>query len=200
MQGELFEVGGPVVDASKISSKPTGGWKDAFRVTLRLDHLSVVAICALVMYVLVFSFGVEKGKRFAFEELRAEKAKKEMAEKELARALIGQETPLPAPGLGMSALAQVSEKPQKEDGTLEATGRYTIQVITFKSQALAEEKVRQFKEKGYQSFIIPSGKYFQVCIESFESTRKAQEKLVELRAEGFARPDAFIRPLKGQIT
>lgn len=198
MQGELFKMAGPVTEASSPSvSQPS--WLDCFRITLRLDHLSMIGISALVLYVLVFSFGVEKGKGITLRELEAEKAKGELS------ALPPPATPLldkakpeetgnsPKTPLAVTSVAPQTLSPQK-------TGKYTIQVITFTSQSRAEEEVRRLKEKGYQSFVIPGGRFFQVCVDAFENLTEARQKLMRLKIEGFAPPDAYIRPLKGQIS
>lgn len=178
MQGELFQMSGSVTDASKLSlSQPS--WLDRFRVTLRLDHLSILGVSALVLYVLVFSFGVEKGKRMALRELAAEKAKQE----EMTPPVVAVST-LPTP-------------PVSGPTPSPAVGKYTIQVITFTSQSRAEEEVRKLKEKGYPSFIIPGGRFFQVCVDRFETLNEARQKLFLLKEEGFAPRDAYIRPLQG---
>lgn len=185
MQGELFKMSGTAAEAPQ-ASKNQSHETDRFRVTLRLDQLSIVGISALVLYVLIFSFGVEKGKRIALRELEAEKAKREAVSKEPSRP----ETPAPAVPAPVVSIAAPPE----------AAGKYTIQVITFMSRPRAEEEVKKLKGKGYSGFIIPAGeRFFQVCVERFESMNEAREKLLRLKTEGFAPSDAFIRPLKGQI-
>lgn len=193
MQGELFQISGAAVEPSKVSVNQLS-WVDHFRVTLRLDHLSILSISALVLYVLVFSFGVEKGKRMGIRELEAEKAKKEILSRELSQA--GAFVQLPQE---KASTAEVPKEVLPEVQPAKGAGRYTIQVITFLSQSQAEEKVKKLKEKGHRSFIIPGGRYFQVCVDMFETMTEARQKLLRLKAEGFAPSDAYIRPLKGQI-
>ena len=204
MQGELFEIAGGAAETSEVSMRQPS-WLDRFQVTLRLDHLSILGISALILYVLVFSFGVEKGKRIAPRELEAEKAQKEIILKGLGQG----ETPLgfpqekaDAPEVPKAAPALQVPPIQEIPGTQPAkgAGRYTIQVITFLSQSQAEEKVEKLKEKGYPSFIIPGGKFFQVCVDRFENMTEARQKLLRLKAEGFAPRDAYIRPLKAQVS
>jgi cell division septation protein DedD len=193
MQGELFEVKAPMLDASKLSQP---GWIDRFRITLRLDHLAVGAILALVLYVLVFSFGVEKGKRFALAELAA---------KELASVTSSLQEAAPLPASAEPALVP-EEIPAPQETALETapepsqvTGKYTIQLITFTSRAKAENEVKRLEKLGHRSFIIPGGKFYQVCIDAFQEMSEAKDGLTRLKADGFASPDAFIRPLKGQL-
>ena len=197
MQGELFQMSGAVTEASKVSSNQSR-WIDLFRVTLRLDHLSVLSISALVLYVLVFSFGVEKGKQIALGELEAQRREAAAVKESSVEAVPEAVRPAPlkeAPSVDPLASPEVVEVTPSP-----GVGRYTIQVITFTSESRAEEEVKRFQEKGYQSFIIPGGRFFQVCVDRFENLTEAREKLLRLRAGGFAPPDAFIRPVKGQVS
>jgi len=140
MQRELFGMSGPVVDASKIS-KSQEGWMDRFRITLRLDHLSILAIAALVLYVLVFSFGVEKGKRFALQELEAERLKQLQASKEF-KELTAPETSLPLAATSPSPEVAMPTVASEVTGGLidRLTGRYTIPLITFTSRPRGRKK------------------------------------------------------------
>lgn len=191
MQAELFEMSGPVVEAARIT-RPSSSWMDQFKVTLRVDHLLIGGILALVLYVLVFSFGVEKGKRYAMAELKAEKVKQEQISKELIElkspTLVETHASKPAPPSPTPALT-ASPAPLTE--------QYTIQLITFKSRKRAEQEVERLKKLGYRSFIIPQGKFFQVCTDAFQNMGEAREKLMKLRSEGHASSDAYIRPLSG---
>lgn len=209
MQGELFNIAGPAVDLSNTTKQQTG-WFDHFRVTLRLDHLLIGAILALVLYVLVFSFGVEKGKSYMVAEIRAEKAKQEQMAKELTQLTPSQRVPersgaasfVAPPTSVTDSLKSHETFPNENSKNPESpiNGQYTIQLITFKSRKLAETKVEALKKAGFQGFIIPQGKFFQVCANGFQSVDEARDKLVQLRAQGFAPPDAYIRPLNGIVT
>lgn len=191
MQGELFKISGAEMEPSKGSASHAG-WLDRFQIRLRLDHLSILAILSLVLYVLVFSFGVEKGKRFALEELRAAQTRQE----EIVKELTHEQPPPPTSSLivsqDSSATTPLPEKVKTQ--VVRPLGRYTIQLITFKSRSRAEKEVERLQKMGYQSFVIPSGKFFQVCVEAFESSVEAREKLGRLQSKGFASSDAFIRP------
>ncbi len=197
MQGELFNLGMPqaaTVNVSSLSERKSN-WSDRFRVTLRLDHLSIVAIFALVLYVLSFSFGVEKGKRIILREIEAQKTRQEETAKEPAEVKT-------AGALTMSGVQPVAAKipatPPLQQGAI--AGKFTIQVITFNQKIRAEQEVKKLKDKGYQGFIIPGKKSFQVCVESFEDSALAKEKLTRLKADGFIPKDAYIRPLKSPVT
>ena len=195
MQGELFNLGAPQAATVNVStlSESRSNWSDRFRITLRLDHLSIVAIFALVLYVLSFSFGVEKGKRIILREIEAQKTRQEETAKELAEVKMAGVLATPAV---QPVAAKIPAMPPLQGAM---TGRFTIQVITFNQKVRAEQEVKKLKDKGYQGFIIAGKKSFQVCVESFEDSALAKEKLTQLKADGFIPQDAYIRPLKGPI-
>ena len=200
MQRELFEMSGPVVDASKFSVSSHKNWLDRFQVTVRVDHLFILGISALVFYVLVFSFGVEKGKRFALDELRAEKQKREQISQELATLKL---TPRPVEtGLEVRKTVEpafpqstVAESKEESVAFSPDSGKFTIQLVTYKSRAQAEQQIERLTSLGYKSFFIQSGKFYQVCVEAFETNQEAVSRLARLQQEGFAPSDAYIRPL-----
>lgn len=211
MQGELFELSGAATQAAVTNAQE--GWLHRFKVTLRLDHLFMIGISALVLYVLVFSFGVEKGKQFALRELRAERARRE----QIIRALVppkSDEEPVtkavfvPSPASKKSVSPGETQKKKSQPATSEiekqlsspsTLGKYTIQLITFTSKPRALEEIKRLKGLGYQAYLIPSKKFFQVCVDAFQNMKEAEERLSALREKGFASSDAYIRPLKGHV-
>lgn len=203
MQGELFGASASSVPGNLSGAQSS--WMDRFRVTLRLDHMAIVGILALVLYVLIFSFGVEKGKRFAIEELKAVQAKQEQINQELN--LQKQEPQVVTPVVSLATAAttvpEVAREPQSNPlpapSQAPLVGKYTIQLITFTSHTKAEKEVERLKEKGYQSFIISAGKFHQVCVNAFETATEAKQKLGELKSDGIASPDAYIRPFKSAV-
>jgi hypothetical protein len=75
---------------------------------------------------------------------------------------------------------------------------FTIQVITYTGAQKAQQEVQKLIQKGHSAFVIPSGKYFQVCIESFGDKKAAMQKLTKLRTDGYHKtyPGAFVRPVR----
>lgn len=213
MQAELFNLGtsGAITDtSSRLVQPPVVTWLDRFRITLRLEHLCIAAILALVLYVLVFSFGVEKGKRIALREQEVQKLRQQEVSK----------GPIPTPELGLNVqipqashifinksvtttpsavVTVIPPVPLAETTSSTILGKYTIQAITFNGKVRAEQEVKRLKDKGYQSFIIPGKKTFQVCVEMFESAALAKQKMGELKADGLVPDDAYIRPVKGPV-
>ena len=74
-------------------------------------------------------------------------------------------------------------------------GKYTIQTITFTSRPIAEKEIKRLTDKGFEAFLIPSGKFLQVCVAGFENRIKASETLIKLRSLGLAPRDAYVRTM-----
>jgi len=75
MQQDLFD-SRFVSSSSSVRSRKTD-FLGLFRVSLRLDQALMGLIVMLFFFVVIFSFGVEKGKGYAKEEIAAERAKRE---------------------------------------------------------------------------------------------------------------------------
>ena len=219
MQKDLF--GGSAIETAPIQKI---GFLERRRFSFRLDQVIVAFILLLIVYVLVFSFGVETGKRYAMAELKAERAKREIMIQELSRKVFlkaqheeaeldrrdpqaaivppGQLpslenfNPFPRPS-SPEALPSVSRLPVSVNAEKwipkGPANKYTIQVITFTSSASAENALKKFAEKGLKAFLIPAGKFWQVCVDSFESRQKALDSLRHLKMRGIAPPDAYVR-------
>ncbi len=82
MQRDLFGTAAAAVSIPDAMNAKTS-FLDRYRMSIRLDQALFLLIGLLVIYVLVFSFGVETGKRYAMDELRSERAKRERLAEEL---------------------------------------------------------------------------------------------------------------------
>jgi len=83
----------------------------------------------------------------------------------------------------------------KAPETAKSDGRFTIQLITYVTQARADKEVKSLTEKGHRAFIIPSGKYFQVCVDRFGHKQDASLHLGTLNRRGYAKhyEGAYVR-------
>lgn len=196
MQGDLFGSASALPSVSQNAQRAS--FLERTRLTLRLDQGLVALIALLVFYVLIFSFGVEKGKRLGLAELQAERTKRESMVRELRAKIFSPKTSreteisveLPASITGESVVSLPSEP-----RAIVPAGQYTIQLITYKSQSAADREIQKLREKGHQGFVIPSGRYFQVCANGFTSRQEAQNILRQLKAQKIAAPDAYVRPI-----
>ena len=77
---------------------------------------------------------------------------------------------------------------------LNKLGKFTVQLVTYDDKVLAEKELTRLKSKGYEGFLIPSGRYYQVCANYFDDKSKARSHLEEFKQTG-RYPDAYIRPV-----
>ncbi|MCM8774956.1 MAG: SPOR domain-containing protein [Candidatus Omnitrophica bacterium] len=210
MQGDLFEVPSQSLSSHSIQKF---AFLEQTRVSLRLDQIMVGIIALVILYVLVFSIGVEKGKRFALAELAAERQMRERIVSDLTQKILkAREVQQPpasvsaSPSIPKAVLAPprvtILEDNVGLNGRMDTMAaelskvsgkRYTIQVVTYTSHKQAEEQILKLGQKGYGGFVIPSGRYLQVCVDTFDSREKAAKVLRELKSSGLAPPDAYVR-------
>jgi len=127
-------------------------------------------IILLIILTVIFSLGVEQGKRIA------------QAIKTPTDTILPTVT-LPATPL---KITPPSVKEQKE--IVKET--FTIQLATFAEKSLAEKEMVNLKNKGYQSFLAISGKYYLVCLGSFNDKEQAKVVLTKLKT---IYKDAYIK-------
>ena len=80
MQNDLFEIPTSLQNHEKVSKL---AFLDKYRVSLRAYQMLLGVIAFIVLYVFVFSSGVEKGKVYALDELKAERSKREEIVREM---------------------------------------------------------------------------------------------------------------------
>lgn len=163
--------------------------------TLSLENLVVTGIVGLVILVVAFSIGVERGKRVVY---RAEGAASpvqttvinnrngEEIEQQPSRAISEKELLQPA-----QVIAQTAGEPTNLSATAEAiqkvaeniSGKYTIQVASFRKEQHAKKEADTLKQKGYESLVLPKGDYSIVCVGTFENKDQAQSFSKKLKQQ-----------------
>lgn len=73
------------------------------------------------------------------------------------------------------------------------TGKYTVQVATLNNKEQADATLKKLSKAGYHAFLVPSGKYIQVCANGYEKKSGAVSLLNELKGKGLAPADAYVR-------
>ena len=200
MQTELFDLPTPRTLTENTADTKVSCLEKTF-ITLRLDQTIGLALVLLVIYVLTFSWGVEKGKRASHESPAVRPASAEVLSPVVAPAVVAtvsrnlpaesvisvvpQEVPIPVAELP-KPVAKVAPRPD---------GKFTIQHVTYMTQSAAEREIQKLAQKGYSSFVIPSGKHLQVCIAAFQSRQDATKILKQLRTQGLVSGDAYVRPM-----
>ena len=210
-------------NSSAFSTKGDDAQK-AKKTAYGMDKL-LIGVCLLVVsYVVVFSWGVERGRKQTkvdtdakIEKLHNELSRLTLVAHELAR------TPVRKPEIAPIAPASDTEPIELSNQTtwpsenFETTTtvllpsesasvpvpsaetvtfgkkQFTVQLATYVTTDRAEEQVQKLKKIGYDAYVIPSGKYFQVCIEKLATKPMAQSLKSKIQSETHLYPDAYIR-------
>ncbi len=90
--------------------------------------------------------------------------------------------------------------PKREDKKLETLPPkerkktvFTVQLVTYKSQNRALQKISKLKKKGLDPLLIKDGKFFIICAGKYDSWRSAKNRLPYYRK---LHNDSFVRKLK----
>ncbi|MDP3919566.1 MAG: SPOR domain-containing protein [Candidatus Omnitrophota bacterium] len=196
MQADLFDSSS---SRSSLANDSQGAFFDRYRLSIRLDKALLLFIAMLMVNVFVYCRGVDSGKQAAQAPLQ--EVTEVPVESEPIKP-IEMIPPLPTEigGLQITEIQPSREKLPPDVSTADETqakphGKYTIQIVTYKSQQSVDQQVQKLASKGYQGFVIPSGKYLQVCVNAFNERREAMSALRDLQLHGLAPPDAFVRPM-----
>lgn len=199
MQTELFDLPSPRT-LSEDSPVPKTSFLEKTFITLRLDQAIGLTLVLLVIYVLTFSWGVEKGKRSSRESQVIRSVSSEASSPETSSAVVASVAKTPSVAMiddsvPMEVPITVAELPKPVAKVAKPDGKYTIQHVTYITQSAADREIQKLAQRGYSSFVIPSGKHLQVCIAAFQSHQDASQSLRQLRAQGLVSGDAYVRPM-----
>ncbi|MFA5158963.1 MAG: SPOR domain-containing protein [Candidatus Omnitrophota bacterium] len=198
MQTELFDLPLPRT-LSEESTIPKTSFLEKTFVTLRLDQTIGLTLVLLVIYVLTFSWGVEKGKSSRDSQvIRSVPA--EVLSSETSQTVVASVVKTPSIAMMDKSAPKevpiaVAEAPKPVAKVMKSDGKYTIQHVTYITQSAADREIQKLTKMGYSSFVIPSGKHLQVCIAVFQSRQEASQLLKQLRGQGLVSGDAYVRPI-----
>ena len=199
MQTELFDLPTP----RTLSEEPVisrSSFLEKKFITLRMDQAIGLTLALLVFYVLAFSWGVEKGKKTSHESqvitpTSASGASAVAAPPAAASAVKPSTVLLRDESAPKEVPITVEELPQPVAKVTRPDGQFTIQHVTYITQSAADREIQKLAQKGYNSFVIPSGKHLQVCIAAFSSRQDASKLLKQLRSQNLVSGDAYVRPM-----
>jgi cell division septation protein DedD len=139
-------------------------------VAISIEHAVFGGIAVVLAIVIVFSLGVERGKQLG-------KIKAATGEKRIVQ--------VHEPGTSIEEDRDAQRTQREED-----TGAYTVQIVTYKSESVANRKIRALKQEGLRAFIIPKEGLFQVCVGTYGTSKEATGALKKLRSQY---QDCFVR-------
>lgn len=120
----------------------------------------LILIALLIVSIISFSLGVEKGKRLQNPAMEKDTAHLKPVEK---------------------TIPQAQEVKEQAVLNLPTKGTYTIQVASFKTTAYAKKEAELLKQRGYQSITLDKGKHVILCVGNVSNKEDAQALLSELR-------------------
>lgn len=169
--------------------------------SVRYEQLIISAAALLMGGVVLFSLGMERGKRLtqrplaAFPAARAPSAAPrgqtalafaDNAAAPAARAISAG----PAAVAVKPVVASETNAPQASAPPVNAKKPFTIQLATFAQPALAAEEMRLLRQRGYQPFLITTVKFSAVCVGAYATRQEATRHLAAVQS---SYRDSFVR-------
>ncbi len=192
--------------AAETHAQSAFSFLEQTRISLRLDHLLTLSLALMVGTALIYASGIEKGKRSGWNLHAAQNQAKPDIEtgKNLPIEIKVSDTAAAAPKSANTEVlraSSVSSSSYSRTETLISTkktstapdGSFTIQLATYKAESIAQKRVEALSAQGLDGFLIPSGSYYQVCVNGFSKKVEATQSLTRLKSKGIAPRDAYVR-------
>jgi len=133
------------------------------KLTLSVESLVIFTILGIMIALFSFSWGVERGKRVAAQAL--------------------DERVSAAWNVGARTVAVPAARVPPVKRIVAEQKRYTLQAATFGNEEYARQDALLLKKKGFQTFLIKSGKYWLLCVGNFNNKESAAALLRKLPGE-----------------
>jgi cell division septation protein DedD len=193
--------------SAEMPAKTPLSFLEQTRISLRLDHLLTLSIALMVATSLIYASGIEKGKRSGWTmNAAAMQAKKpvvneaavpvEIKGPESGGASLSQTASgevLSSTSISSSSYRKTETRISAKKTTAAPDGSFTIQLATYKAESIAQKRVEALSSQGLEGFLIPSGSYYQVCVNGFSKKVEATQSLTRLKSKGIAPRDAYVR-------
>ena len=166
-------------------------------ITLTFDNIAVLAIALLMLMVLSFSLGVEKGKRLArLSQPMSPSVKPTTVTTPSAKGVepvhtqtppvltkpVNENHPVSVPVTTVSTTVTTEKVvPIVQTALSTREDFYTVQVASFKQEKYARQEAMSLKQKGYEIFVIPKGQHSIVCVGRFAKKNEAMVMSGKLR-------------------
>jgi cell division septation protein DedD len=173
--------------------KPASGRRSRVffcRLTLSTESVVILAIAIIILMVVSFSLGIEKGRRL----VKGAAAKRPaLAAEPVARGLAAvapaaAAEPEPAPAAAPVAEAPPARPDAEAPAPASETGPkkdvdnfYTVQVASFRTEKYAREEAMKLKGQGYDTLVVEKGKHSIVCVGKYSVEEEAKVASRQLR-------------------
>lgn len=177
-QKELFEFEQPKRRFAGFAGifRKAGIENPAFAVTLKADKIVFISIAVIMMMVIVYALGVERGRSLS---------------QKLSQAPAVHSAPVVKAVTEIKPVASIAQVPAAMTAK-DLSKPYTIAVASLSKKETAQAEAARMKNIGFDSFVIYSSPYYVVCIGAFaDKTGTASQKELA-RVKRFSR-DAYFR-------
>ena len=163
---------------SYSSSNPESNHNDGKKIRLLQNEFYtrkfvIGIIIFIVINLLSFSFGVERGLRLTKTRGNAKNIKDTTSTK--------QESIKSSPVLKKNQKADSNILKPSLDKPDNPIYSYSVQVASYHTMSKAEKEAQSLRKKGYQSFVLKKGSYVVVCVGKFKDKSEARISLNKLK-------------------
>lgn len=175
MQRELFQFEPPKKRFLGFAGifRKAGIDGSVFAITLKIDKLVFISIAIIMLMVIVYALGVERGRSVPTKSSAAPVQQAAPAK------LVPEIKPQPVQKT-VSAVKETVVKP------------YTIAVASMSKKETALAEAARMKKNGFDSFVVYSQPYYVVCVGAFADKTSSASQAELTRARRFSR-DAYFK-------
>lgn len=184
-QKELFEFKEPKRSFSKLAGMlPKADFEGRMVITLTLERVIFISIGIIMLMVLIYAFGIEKGKAIS----------NKLPQNKIAQTLPGKTTPSQikpvAPAQRNVPTQGVTAKVKEAQQFQGLSKPYTIVVAALSKKEGAIKEIGRLKKAGFDAIMVESDPYFLACVGAYPDRDSAKLTLSKLK--GTYR-DAYVR-------
>lgn len=162
---------------------------------LSYENLILFFIVFIMLLVVFFALGVEKGKRIGLQNNKAAIARRvhKASEKETLAAKKGNETIATEIDESVKFKIVENSKTIEKEEVIVSAQLYTIQVIAFKKEKKAKKEMQRLEKEGHKVFAIPSEEWIQVCVGRYTNKEEYKKDLTVLKKRY---PTCYVRKIE----
>lgn len=195
-QGEFFsEFEAPSIKKRSYFFRQEIALGKKIMLNLSYENLILFFIVFIMLLVIFFSLGVEKGRRIALktEQTIIDRGVQKVIEKKAPAEEKKVETITSKIDKTKEVESTKTNKTTEEKITEVSLKPYTIQVIAFKKAEYAEKEMERLKNEGYDVFMIPSNEWIQVCVGKYANKEESKKDFDILKKKY---PTCYIRKIE----
>ncbi len=165
--------------------KASASNKNRYKLILPLDALFLGTAVAILLLILSFSLGVEKGKKIASLDTRNNKILEEKTEllndDYTEKAKAKEDIPSQEPITQAQTIEETTKTEETEKEAEKKKEKYRIQVASFHKENSANIEAQRLKKKGYPVLVMKKGDYVVVYVGSFQNEKEAKNNFKTLK-------------------